>query len=276
VTERDQLNALEAEYRARGLIVQTDVPSAKTNLKIEGVSSLDLVAWTREDMKGLPALIVEIANRSRPHRHSRISREWTDERSRLHRFEAIARAVGSSQPAETGCAAPVEFIIRFFDVTADQTRARAVAGVNVRSAAAVASELQRTRTILAEADKLRNPELRGLAYMREWSRWLRLLGRRFPARRRALPEADLRTIQKELADRLILKELSAEAYKPIHAATLAVTEGGDVEWSHLNRLRSFLEQLLTWAEAAMVTDVRGPPDTFEKAEARLRRQERKE
>ena len=276
MTERDQLNALKAEYRARGLIVRTDVPSTRTSLKIKGVSSLDLVAWTGEDMNRLPALIVEIANRSRPRPSGRLSREWTEERIRLHRFEAIAEAVRRLQPSEADSAAPVAFIVRFFDVTADQTHARAVAGVNVRSAAAVASELQRTRTILVEADKLRNSELRGLAYMREWTRWLRLLGRRFPARRRALPEADLRTIQKELADRLILKELSPEAYKPIHAATLAVTEGGDVEWGQLDRLEAFLKQLLTWVEVAMVTDVRGPPDTFEKAEARLRRQRREE
>ncbi|MFN3625987.1 MAG: hypothetical protein ACK4TP_18280 [Hyphomicrobium sp.] len=278
MTERDQLEALKAEYRAKGFFVETDVPSSKTRLTIEGVRFLDLVAWASEGMEELPAIVVEIANRSRPRRGRRpsLTTEWADERSRLERFEAISRAIEKLRPLEKGDPAPVGLVIRFFDVTADQTRARRVADVNVRSAADIAAEIQRTRAMLAEVDKNKNLEIRALLYAREWARWLRLLGRRFPARRRALPEADLRTIQKELADRLILKTLSPEEYKPMHAAILAVAEGGDVEWAQLNRLGNFLKQLLDWAEAAMVADVRGPADTFEKAHARARRRQREE
>lgn len=274
MTEREQLAAMVLEYSAHGLSVETDVPVNRTDLGIKGVSRLDLVAWPTPERTGRPALIVEVANRTRhlqqkkPPWRAEVS---TDERARLNRFDHIARALRGASENPLAPASATNFVIRFFDVTAEQGRAREVTAVNVRSAEAVSQELKRTKAALEIARDWDLRDLRALAIAREWSRWLRLLGRRFPARRRALPQADLRTIQKELYDRLILPQLPPARYQQMHGALLAVFEGGDVDWGSLLELEVHLKTLLEWAAKAMLVDVvtRGP-DTFDRAQARAR------
>jgi hypothetical protein len=280
LTERDQLTALVAEYQAAELFVDLDVPAERVELAIESVRTLDLVGWTNEARSGRPALIVEIANRTRSRGRLRKppwrSEQWTDEQTRLDRFERIGSAVRSVQADAASPKTSLAFVIRFLDVTADQTRARSVEKVKVRIGREIREELTRTRALLEFLDKVDSVELRALGYMREWARWLRLLAKRFPARRRVLPEADLRTIQKELFDRLILP-LSPDVYQDLHAEVAAVVEGGDVDWSRLMKLQTSLNGLLTWAEQAMLDDVPAKAtDSFEQAEARIRRRERGE
>lgn len=278
MTERDQLDAMVLEYTARGLSVETDVPVDRTELSIEGVSRLDVVAWSNGDKAGPPVLIVEIANRTR--RLPRKKPEWrsevsTDEQARLARFERISRALQETSGSSPGGASTTSFVIRFFDVSAEQSRTRQVKAINVRSAEAIAKELARTRATLEVAKALEMEELRALAFGREWSRWLRLLARRFPARRRALPEADLRTIQKELYDRQIMPDLAPYAYQRMHDALLAVGEGGDVSWECLVKLETHIDRLLVWIEKAMLVDIAPQQlDTFERAEARMRERDR--
>lgn len=277
MTERDQLDAIVLEYKARGLSVETDVPVYRTGLKIDGISRLDLVAWPNAEKAGRPILIVEIANRTRY-----IKREaaWgkevsTDEGARLSRFERISGALRETSGSATGEVPATGFFIRFFDVSAEQSRTRQAKAINVRSAQAIANELARTREMLEAAKALNIEEIRALAFAREWSRWLRVLARRFPARRRALPEADLRTIQKELYDRQIMPDLPPHTYQPMHDALFSVVEGGDVSWDCLVKLGSQLDRLLEWVEKAMIVDIAPKQtDTFEKAVARVRERDR--
>jgi hypothetical protein len=280
LTEKDQLAALVAEYQASGLFVDLDVSAERLEFGIEGVRTLDLVGWTSEARSGRPALIVEIANRTRSLGRSRKppwrAERWTDEQTRLDRFQRIARAIRSAQAEPASPEMPLAFVIRFLDVTAEQTRARAVEKVKVRVGREIREELTRTRALLDYLDKVDIVELQALGYAREWARWLRLLARRFPARRRALPEADLRTIQKELFDRLVLP-LSPDIYQDLHAELAAIVEGGDLDWSRLLKLETPLKGLLSWAEQTMLDDVPAKAtDSFEQAEARIRRRERGE
>lgn len=197
----DQMKAMVAEYEAHCHVVRTDVPGEE--IGADGVV-LDIVA-----KKGAEMIVVEILGRDREFEDD----DPAGEREALRRFEVIQKAV----EALNRKGRKTEFLIRFFDVSAAQARART---------------LKKREPIPDDA------EIAALTLLAaRWTRALRLCGKRY-----RMSDAHLQTIQSDMYSRTVLT-MGPKDYTKVHRSVMALHEGGDVDWDAIRRLGPELERL---------------------------------
>jgi len=263
MTERDQIDAMAAEYIARGYDVERDVEPSKLNLDIGPGIRLDLVAKlaTREvparhvlrRRLHLRTVVVEIANREGRPRDTSLDR--MDEQYRVTRFDKISKAIRDKGDPT------IQLLIRFLDVSADQARARSLKTIKVRDRIELENELASTRANLETVRDL-DVTIRGTVLVHAWARWLRIMANRFPAARGELKHSDLRTVQKDLFDGRITT-LRPGRYYSIHNSVMATLEGGDVSWDDIEQLRRPLDQILNYVEKTVISSTQSSVDDAE-------------
>jgi hypothetical protein len=251
MNETDQLKAMAAELVAAGYDVSRDVLGRELKLELTEQSPLynirlDLVGEFKvksdETIERRHIVIIEVANRTRladQDGNWTPSQKFVDEDTAISRFKLISEGL-AEHPT-------VDFQIRFFDVSADQSAARHKKKV-FKVKRHIMERVREDRWLLARSAG-RDELSRALVIARLWAHWLRIVGNLHPGREhRELREADLRTIQKDLFDQSLLK-ISPYRYGILHGSLLSVSEGGDLDPRKLLELEPEVRELLDWATA---------------------------
>lgn len=245
--ERAQLEAMKRELQAAGYKVTIDARALDVGFQDLDLD-LDLLAEWPEDVPRAPdrprKLIVEVANRTRPGEKDgdlgRFERRILDDAEAVQRFEKITRAIEAFDERE------VDFEIRFFDVSADQHAARVLGAREVRTIGGLAELLRTLNEHLTRAETL-PADVRALVVAQAWTRLLRVIAHLHPGTgRRELPDADLRTIQKDLYDHKAMS-LKPATYRRLHIDVLAIAEGGAGKAERLLELAPHVQELVAWA-----------------------------